>query len=204
MFGVIHSKWKKFLSESAKGIDDIISSKFHVSIRNKTRAVGQGQHTSVDISLWADQEEETRVAQIEIRQAKVSLDGQCLSCYVVDWSETTERGYGPLLYDLALEYAGSAGLAADRRAVSNDAESVWAHYLNKRSDVSWKQLDDEFSTLTPDTADDCVQVSPRRRSPEKGPKDLAWVNSPLSKVYYKKDKPFFRLLQKYKLVSVET
>lgn len=44
-----------------------------------------------------------------------------------------EKGYGPLLYDAALAFAGP--LTADRESVSLSAERVWRHYYERRSDV---------------------------------------------------------------------
>lgn len=48
------------------------------------------------------------------------------------------QGWGPLLYDLAMEVANEfndEGLMPDRSSVSREARAVWEHYLNRRSDV---------------------------------------------------------------------
>ena len=72
-------------------------------------------------------------------------------------------GFGPILYDVAMEYAGSDGLMADRKSVSRDAIRVWNFYLNSRPDVKPKQLDinspQKFKgIITPnDESDDCQQ-----------------------------------------------
>jgi hypothetical protein len=99
--------------------------------------------------------------KITITQAP-ARNGPCLGAWEVIKSEV-RHGWGPLLYDLAMEYAGSDGLMADRRSVSPDAMRVWAFYLNSRPDVTPKQLDvnrpTRFKgTLTPnDESDDCHQ-----------------------------------------------
>ena len=54
-----------------------------------------------------------------------------------------EGGFGPLLYDIAMEMVflkGDAGLMADRRSVSSDARKVWKTYFEERGDVGHKPL----------------------------------------------------------------
>ena len=67
------------------------------------------------------------------------------------------QGYGPLLYDIAMEYAtqNGIGLTSDRTSVSDDAVGVWDYYLENRVgvDVKAHQMDDKKNTLTP-TPDD--------------------------------------------------
>ena len=67
------------------------------------------------------------------------------------------EGYGPLLYDIAMEYAtqNGIGLMSDRVSVSDDAVDVWDYYLQNRvgKDVKAHQMDDNENTLTP-TSDD--------------------------------------------------
>jgi len=50
-----------------------------------------------------------------------------------------QRGYGPLIYDLALSAAyytpDILGLIPDRDSVSDDATSIWNFYYDRRSDV---------------------------------------------------------------------
>lgn len=67
------------------------------------------------------------------------------------------QGYGPLLYDIAMEYAteNGIGIMSDRVSVSDEAVSVWDYYLQNRvgKDVKAHQMDDQKNTLT-DTDDD--------------------------------------------------
>lgn len=104
-------------------------------------------------------------------------------------------GWGPLLYDIAMEVATmrSNGLAPDRFIVSGPAYKVWDYYLNKRTntkdnqiddennqfDVKSHQLDDEKNTLTSNEMDNCGQEAARGDFGEK------WYESPLSKRYTK-------------------
>ena len=77
-------------------------------------------------------------------------------------SSTAGQGYGPLLYDIAMEYAteNGLGLMSDRSSVSDGEEgavNVWDYYLENRdgNDVTAHQMDDQANTLT-DTFDDNV------------------------------------------------
>jgi hypothetical protein len=56
-------------------------------------------------------------------------------------------GWGPFLYDIAMEYVGDDGLTPDRGETSPDAQNVWAHYM-RRSDVYKFDL-----TADPDAVD---------------------------------------------------
>jgi len=60
-------------------------------------------------------------------------------------SANTADGYGPLLYDVAMELAGNDGLKPDVDNVSDDAAEVWKYYDSQRSDVEASMLvDDEY------------------------------------------------------------
>jgi hypothetical protein len=57
------------------------------------------------------------------------------------------HGYGPLLYDLLLELAhlsGASGVVPDRSGVSDEAERVWDHYAERRSDVETSPLPEGY------------------------------------------------------------
>ena len=108
-------------------------------------------------------------------------------------SARATSGWGPMLYDVAMEYAteNGGGLTPDRGSVSGDAQSVWNYYFNNRGDVQSHQLDltDReveyytdlgLSKLTPDIEeDDCLQSQAIRAHEDK------WDQSPLSKRYTK-------------------
>jgi predicted nucleotidyltransferase len=81
-----------------------------------------------------------------------------------------QDGYGPLLYDVALETVGKNGLKPDTNNVSDDASAVWKKY-DEREDVESKLLvmdEDQYATVMPED---------RAKTPEK--------NEHLAKVYFK-------------------
>jgi hypothetical protein len=138
--------------------------------------------------------------------------GKCLGAYEVTGSESSSLfdGLGPLLYDIAMEMAGPAGLMSDRRSVSSSARRVWDFYLKSRSDVTNRQLDSKPGTITPDVEeDDCVQISAATTRvfdaaggwdfPERGG---GWQNSALSKVYRKRGTPTIDRLRELGIIEV--
>ena len=108
--------------------------------------------------------------------------GPCDMAWKISGSEA-QRGWGPLLYDVAMEVATieGNGLMADRDTVSPSAYSVWSHYLDSRSDVKNHQLDNFSDELTPTIqVDNCDQ-----HVAERDEDSYPWHNSPLSKRYTK-------------------
>jgi hypothetical protein len=94
------------------------------------------------------------------------------------------HGWGPMLYDIAMEIATirANGLAPDRTEVSPEAQDVWWNYLNMRPDVKAHQLDNEINELTPEDSDNCVQFMSRERAYDYGGE---WKDNALSKRFTK-------------------
>jgi hypothetical protein len=121
-----------------------------------------------------------------------SDEKQCLDSYVIYQTFDTKKGWGPLLYDLAIEVASmeANGLTSDRSTVSDEAYKVWDNYFKNRPDVSKMQLDidkeqdylhKKVNQLTPeDETDDCSMESTFDYHG-----DTTWTKSPLSKTYKK-------------------
>lgn len=51
-------------------------------------------------------------------------------------SSGAPKGFGPLLYDVAMELAGKVGLAPDKYGRSPEASRIWEHYDAARPDVA--------------------------------------------------------------------
>ena len=95
--------------------------------------------------------------------------------YVIT-SAKAKDGYGPLLYDVALEVAGESGLKPDVEDVSDEASAVWKHYDTLRDDVRSAMLVD----IRDEDAYSLVMPYDRAENPE--------ANRHLAKVYFKKDR----------------
>jgi hypothetical protein len=121
---------------------------------------------------------EVAIVNIQLNRAL----GSCDMAWKLSGSEA-KAGWGPLLYDVAMEVATikGNGLMADRDSVSPSAHKVWDHYLNNRGDVENYQLDNFSDEITPYIeVDNCDQeVSERDEFV------YPWHASPLSKRYTK-------------------
>ena len=101
--------------------------------------------------------------EVLIGKLKPTGQGDCSDAYGINSSETAS-GWGPLLYDVAMEWASKngSGLTSDRGSVSKDAYNVWNYYLRNRPDVESTQLDirnSGYEKITPDDeSDDCEQA----------------------------------------------
>jgi len=108
--------------------------------------------------------------------------------YIVQSSKAKD-GFGPLLYDVALEIANSNGLKPDVLDVSDDASAVWKHYDTQRNDVDSKML---VSSI-----DDFDKVMPEDRAEDPG------ENEHLAQVYFKTDKAATKeLIEQNKLIEL--
>ena len=105
-------------------------------------------------------------------------------------SVRTPHGWGPLLYDIAIEWATlkSTGLIPDRMAVSRDANNVWDYYMNNRPDVKKTQLDNLEDSFKNGPQDDCEQLVGDIFN-----EDIPWQDSSMSKKYSKSPTTIDRL-----------
>ncbi len=137
------------------------------------------------ISVWRDTD---LMGSMSFQSTYPTVDGQCLDAYEVNTAHAS-HGYGPLIYDVAMELATQhgGGLVSDRRSVSKEAWNVWNFYLRNRPDVRAVQLDlipkEGGPILTPDdTSDDCSQSSAAGLDVDvHDPQELR--DSPITKVY---------------------
>ena len=141
--------------------------------------------------------------------------GECLDGYVVTWAHVDDehKGWGPMLYDIAMEIATQAGsgLLSDRNNVSYEASNVWQYYAGNRRDVEAVQLDDLDGNLTPEVEeDDCADyIVYAGRGIESGDfwdpdnEETPWdpygkdilLQSPLSKLYKSTGTPTLDMLR---------
>lgn len=109
--------------------------------------------------------------------------------YIVTSSKAKD-GFGPLLYDVALEMAGKSGLKPDVLDVSDDASAVWKHYDDQREDVD--------SQMLVRSVDDFNKVMPDDRAEDPG------TNEHLAQVYFKKNRDITQeLMGQDKLVELK-
>jgi len=128
--------------------------------------------------------------------------GPCDGAWEVFYSRAS-KGWGSLLYEVALELAGPDGLVPDRFSVSADAKSVWDKY-ETRGDVKVVRLDviknsrsweteglPSPEQVTPDRPeDDCEQMSAVNYGGIDG-----WQDVSLSRKYVKQNTSVLDALQ---------
>lgn len=133
---------------------------------------------------------------VDIMETTEDSEGPCFDGWTVIGSEAA-KGWGPLLYEVAIEYSSQngGGLTSDRFSVSSDAQAVWDKYAN-RGGVDAQQMDTNHDPnasgakvnttvpqLTPDDkSDDCDQARAISQDGED------WHKNSTSKMY-KKDSP---------------
>ena len=185
------------LTEAAKGPSDLPDDIFvQMKADNEfaefqfVRKVGESEKYGPRYERALDWDKDGIYGMIQLYLVDEENVGPCSGAFMISWAGATD-GYGPMLYDLAMEWAttNGSGLIADRDTVSAEARAVWDYYLNNRSDVEVVQLDNAYSDLTDDLKDDCdqgVAGGANFRYPE-DPETLDdnWFEHPLSKMYRK-------------------
>lgn len=114
-------------------------------------------------------------------------DVPCYGAFEVRNSYTQFRGFGPIIYDIAMEAATAlgSGLMSDRSAVSDRAYPVWNYYQNNRPDVTRQQLDSPQNELTPIRRDNCSVMSSKNIARDEQGDERRWPENPLAGVYEK-------------------
>jgi hypothetical protein len=147
---------RELLTESAKSPADLPDN-VYVCIRDASKSVevfysGKDGEKIRNMSHRRGYEDDV-YGYVNIADPNFAREAPCLGAWQVLGANAL-HGWGPLLYDVAMEYVGDDGLMADRGSLSKDAYNVWQVYMS-RSDVQKKQLDDTGNTLTPDDTDNC-------------------------------------------------
>ena len=163
---LILENWRQYLNEAAMGIGNL---------PERTVVVIEDVPAGVEI-YYSDLGDPGRTdtypyGKVRIERTSYKPEKDCDGTWSVVTSDA-DSGWGPMLYDIAMEWAtqNANGLMADRASVEDEAKNVWDYYLNKRDDVQAHQVGD-------DNCDQYVAIEDR------GEDD--WENSSLSKRYTK-------------------
>ena len=108
---------------------------YHVKIVNDSRTIA-----SVQLSPIANDYEPGFVDRDECH---LQYDNTYLE--IGPEESYADDGYGPLVYDIALEYAFQLGMyiVPDRTGVSSAASSMWKHYKEQRPDVRFTPFEED-------------------------------------------------------------
>ena len=182
-------------------ISQLLKEGIHPNISNMIKRAKNNNHRLAVVNKgsgngWVtiNDKDNAELGRVSWRMTKPNgRTGPCLAGSVVSHSEA-ELGYGPLLYDIAIEATG--GLMPDREIVSGDARRVWNMYMDNRSDVQQSQLDSFTNLLTPEEEDNCDQ-----ESADDDPATMSFTNSALSKVYSKHGTPVIDRLRELGIID---
>jgi len=218
---LLFENWRKYLlTEAAMTVDDLMNFKdeefpdqdleIYILARKNHEGGTEFWYASLDsrgdpYTLGYNDPVRGEVEIVPYEDGEQEGLGPCHHAWQVKYTSATDK-WGPLLYDVAMEYATmygvtgdmGGGLIADRDQVSVHARAVWDYYLGQRSDVDNYQLDDLDNTLTPEIEiDNCAQDI---TAPEWEHSDTAWraqilKDSALSKRYRKEPTTINRLLK---------
>ena len=161
---------KKLITEAAKGPRDLPDNAY-VTIRD---AGGELEiiYTTKDGYDLSNIQSEVRGM---IKMTKNTNTEKCVKDVWIVGVADAASGWGPMLYEVAIEYASKngKGLTSDRQLVSTAAKGVYDFYQSSRSDVQKVQMDvtkrsieaifsdeNKIKQLTPDDkSDDCDQIA---------------------------------------------
>ena len=166
------------LTEAAKGVDDLAEWDYVRVIKDGSLA---------EFSIRMDTDDGTWTQPIgNLLIVKGHAAGDCLDAWMVA-NAAAKDGWGPMLYDVAMEWATEygGGLMSDRSSVSKDAYGVWDYYKNNRPDVEKGQLDMPQDWFENGPQDDCKQGSTWTWLARTDGDEEEWTKVPLSKVYRK-------------------
>ena len=146
--------WRQYLNEGTNTIADLPEGAY-VEIDNS-------DNTDIEVNLFfgvGPSGMRKLGGHIQMYLIDADFDEGCTSG-VYETHAEAESGWGPFVYDIAIEYATMIGRGAtsSRRGSSQDAQNVWQHYYDKRGDVEQHQMDDIKNTLTQTDDDNCVQT----------------------------------------------
>ena len=198
---MLFENWRGFLNEGMKTLDQLPEGiGILINTENSPEEIRISYVDLHTASPSSAPKGEVTISNMPTQQAE--WFGSCLDAWVITGANA-DHGWGPLLYDVAIEWASmrgsGVGLAPDRAMVSDEAAAVWDNYMNSRSDVEMMQLDNMENELTPDESDNCAQnaavSNAANNANNANSKGIEWHQSSLSKVYTKKNAQTIKKLQ---------
>ena len=138
---------------------------------------------NIEITVIRGDDDTAVVGQLHADEMRKGCSPDKKRAWVINKSNTSINGLGPLMYDLMIDLVHPAPLASDRLLVKPAAKNVWDYYMDveKRPDIEALQLDNLEDELTPGFEDDnCDQNSAENWA---FTDRQEWYDSSLSKAY---------------------
>ena len=208
------TEWRKFINENyvdpriQKQVAALIDGGYAIEI-NEMRGPST-RFKIIRLDYPRDEQRLLSLGYVVIGRSQDD-DGKCLDAWSVYGSQAKQnKGLGPLLYEIALEWSSQngGGLMADRSMVSDEALSVWDKYYRTRPEIRAKQLDVDLDRTDPHYDDGDIEVADLKQlTPDKPDDDCQqtaavgdrgdyWDESPLSKTYFKNNAEIMDTLER--------
>ena len=180
------------------GIAELERQGFHISSYYSPEEYDSGVAKSIGLYVYNDNRDEIAwwLGEFQVTGEYCHGAFQCTNADAM-WLKGT--GVGALLYDVACELVGKAGLSSDRNEVSDAAWKMWK-YMYKSDTYENKAIYDHDGEQTPDDPmDDCLGDSWEDHDP------WGYDAHPLNTVYVKKDqsRPTIKCLIEKGLIEFE-
>ena len=174
---------------------------FHISSHYRPEEYDSGVAESIGLYVYNDNRDEIAwwLGEFQVTGDHCLGAFQCTNADA-QWLKGT--GVGALLYDVACELVGKAGLSSDRNEVSDAAWKMWKYMTLNDQTYDIKGTYDWDGEQTPDDLmDDCMSISWEDHDDE-------WKNptyNPLNQVFVKKDqsRPTIKCLIEKGLIEFE-
>ena len=208
------TEWRKFINENyvdpriQKQVAALIDGGYAIEI-NEMRGPST-RFKIIRLDYPRDEQRLLSLGYVVIGRSQDD-DGKCLDAWSVYGSQAKQnKGLGPLLYEIALEWSSQngGGLMADRSMVSDEALAVWDKYYRTRPEIRAKQLDVDLDRTDPHYDDGDIEVADLKQlTPDKPDDDCEqtaavgdrgdyWDESPLSKTYFKNNAEIMDTLER--------
>ena len=183
------------------GIAELERQGFYISSHYSPEEYDSGVANSIGLYVYNDNRDEIAwwLGEFQVTGDHCLGAFQCTNADA-QWLKGT--GVGALLYDVACELVGKAGLSSDRNEVSDAAWKMWKYMTLNDQTYDIKGTYDWDGEQTPDDLmDDCMSISWEDHDDE-------WKNptyNPLNQVFVKKDqsRPTIKCLIEKGLIEFE-
>ena len=207
------TEWRKFINENyvdpriQKQMAALIDGGYAIEINSYSNMT---RFKIIRLDYPRDEQRLLSLGYVAIGRSQHD-DGKCLDAWSVYGSQAKQnKGLGPLLYEIALEWSSQngGGLMADRSMVSDEALAVWDKYYRTRPEIRAKQLDVDLDRTDPHYDDGDIEVADLKQlTPDKPDDDCQqtaavgdrgdyWDESPLSKMYFKNNAEIMDTLER--------
>lgn len=124
---------EEMLDEVAKDMASVLSEKLALRVSNQNGYISLDLYDPLIIEDKIVENDYSRSAFAEAIIGSISFEYRKNDGFWMVGGSAAEKGYGPLMYDLAMSVISPDFLGADRASVSEQARKVWNYMLTVRA-----------------------------------------------------------------------